>query len=107
MKFPHFVQQKKNVIRCHKTNFLDSKYTLKALAAGALPRTPLGELKRFPRLPSLFEGAASRQGKCAPLEIIVPRLCPGSEIFLAPPLVSSSCPAALYYLGLYWHELWL
>jgi len=23
---------------------------------------------------------------CAPLEIIVPRLCPGSEIFLAPPL---------------------
>jgi len=24
---------------------------------------------------------------CDPLEIIVPRLCPGSEIFLAPPLL--------------------
>ena len=23
---------------------------------------------------------------CAPLEVIEPRLCPGSEIFLAPPL---------------------
>jgi len=27
---------------------------------------------------------------CAPLEIIVPRLCPGSEIFLAPPLLDSA-----------------
>ena len=26
---------------------------------------------------------------CAPLEIIVPRLCPSSEIFLAPPLTNS------------------
>jgi len=29
--------------------FLGSKFTQNALAAGALPRTPLGELKRSPR----------------------------------------------------------
>jgi len=43
--------------------FLGCKFTLNALAAGAQPRTPLGELKRSPRSPSRFKGAASRQGK--------------------------------------------
>jgi len=28
---------------------------------------------------------------CAPLEIILPRFCPGSKIFLAPPLHINSC----------------
>jgi len=42
--------------------FLCSKFTQNALAAGALPRIPLGELKRSPgSLP--ISGAASRQGK--------------------------------------------
>jgi len=36
--------------------FLDSKFTHYVLAAGALPRTPLGELKRSPGLHSLLEG---------------------------------------------------
>jgi len=40
-----------------------SKFTQNALAAGAPPRTPLWELKRSPRLPSRFQGAALRQGK--------------------------------------------
>jgi len=42
--------------------FLCSKFTQNALAAGALPRIPLGELKRSPD-PLLISGATSRQGK--------------------------------------------
>jgi len=44
-------------------HFLGSKFTQNALAAGAPPWTPLGELKRSPRPSSRFKGAASRQGK--------------------------------------------
>ena len=42
--------------------FLSSKFTQNALAAGAPPRTPLGELKRSPD-PLPISGAASRQGE--------------------------------------------
>ena len=42
---------------------MGSKFTHNALAAGALPRTPLEELKRSLRHPSLFQGTASRQGR--------------------------------------------
>jgi len=37
--------------------FLGSKYAKIAFAAGALPRTPLGELTALPRLPSWIKGA--------------------------------------------------
>ena len=45
--------------------FLGPKFTQNALAAGAPPRTPLGELraKALPQTPFRFQGAASRQGK--------------------------------------------
>ena len=42
--------------------FLGCKFTQNALAAGALPRTLLGELKCSPD-PLPISGAASRQGK--------------------------------------------
>jgi len=43
--------------------FLGSKFTWNALAAGALPRTPVGELKRSPGTLADFRGAALRQGE--------------------------------------------
>ena len=47
--------------------FLGSKFTQNALAAGAPPRTPLGELKRSPRPLSRFQGgrfaAGEREGR--------------------------------------------
>jgi len=47
--------------------FLGSKFTQNALAAGAPPRTPLGELKRSPRPPNRFQGGrfatGGREGK--------------------------------------------
>jgi len=46
--------------------FLGYKFTQNALAAGARPRTPLGELKRSSRLPSRFQGerlAAGERGR--------------------------------------------
>jgi len=46
--------------------FLGSKFTQNALAAGAPPRTPLGELKRSSRPPNRFQGdrfvAGERKG---------------------------------------------
>ena len=47
--------------------FLGSKFTRNALAVGAPPRTPLGELKRSPRPSSRFQGgrfaAGEREGR--------------------------------------------
>jgi len=43
--------------------FLGSKFTQNALAAGALPRTPLGELKRSPRPLADFRGPLRGRGK--------------------------------------------
>jgi len=43
--------------------FLGSKFTQNALAAGASPRTPLGELKRSPRPFSGFRGNGRGKGK--------------------------------------------
>jgi len=42
---------------------LGSKCTQNAFAAGALPRTPLGELTALPQTPSCVWGAAKRQGR--------------------------------------------
>ena len=46
-------------------HFLGSKFTQNAFAAGALPRTPLGELKRSPRPLADFSGPlrGRRKGK--------------------------------------------
>ena len=38
-----------------------SQNTPKSVSAGVSPQTPLGELTALPRLPSWFQGAASRQ----------------------------------------------
>jgi len=43
--------------------FLGSNFTQNALAAGALLRTPLGELNRFPRLLTDFRGPLRGRGK--------------------------------------------
>jgi len=46
-----FIQKKKNRKKlnpCHQIIFLGSKYAKIAFAAGALPRTTLGELERSP-----------------------------------------------------------
>ena len=43
--------------------FLGSKFTQNALAAGASPRTPLGELKRSPRPLADFRGPLRGRGK--------------------------------------------
>jgi len=43
--------------------FLGSKFTQKALAAGAPPRTPLGELKRSPRPLADVRGPLYGRGK--------------------------------------------
>jgi len=43
--------------------FLGSKFTQNASAAGVPPRTPLGELKRFPRLLADFRGPLRGRGK--------------------------------------------
>jgi len=44
-------------------HFLGSKFTQNAFAAGALPRTPLGELKRSPRPLADFRGPLRDMGK--------------------------------------------
>ena len=59
--FPRYMGHK-IVSSCHQMRFLGSKFTQNALAAGAPPRTSLGELKRS-QAPSRFKGAALRQGK--------------------------------------------
>jgi len=43
---------------CHYMRFLGSKFIRNALAAGAPPRTPLGELKRSPDPLADFRGRA-------------------------------------------------
>jgi len=43
--------------------FLGSKFTRNALAVGAPPRTPLGELKRSPRPSSRFQGGRFAAGE--------------------------------------------
>jgi len=57
------------------------KYAKNALAAGAPPRTPLGELTTLPRLPNRLE----------PLPIPNPLGAFGAS-FLAPSALRSSCP---------------
>jgi len=43
--------QKKNQIHCHQTRFLGSKCTQNAFAAGAPPRSQLGDLTALPQTP--------------------------------------------------------
>jgi len=47
--------------RCHKTRFTGSKYTCTAIAAGALPHTPLRALTALPRPLPVLKGSASQQ----------------------------------------------
>jgi len=51
------------VSSCHQMRFLGSKFIQNALAAGAQPRTPLGELKRSPRPLADFRGPLRGRGK--------------------------------------------
>jgi len=55
----------KAVFRCHRTQFQNAKYHRNAVATGAPPRTPLGELtaQRPPNCGELWKGKDEREWK--------------------------------------------